>query len=48
MIQGILFDLFEPLVTESDASIRRASSLGAQLGVSQDAFRRLWRSRRQP
>jgi FMN phosphatase YigB (HAD superfamily) len=46
MIQGVLFDLFETLVTESDASIRRASSLGPQLGVSQDAFRRLWRSRR--
>jgi putative hydrolase of the HAD superfamily len=46
MIQGVLFDLFETLVTESDASIRRAASLGPQLGVSQDAFRRLWRSRR--
>jgi putative hydrolase of the HAD superfamily len=47
MIQGVLFDLFETLVTESDASIRRASSLGSRLGVNEDAFRRHWRSRRQ-
>lgn len=46
MIQGVLFDLFETLVTESDASIRRASSLGPRLGLDEDAFRRHWRSRR--
>src|SRR2546428_12083275 len=46
MIQGILFDLFEPLVTESHGSIRRASSLASRLGVNEDAYRRLWRSRR--
>ena len=46
MIEAVLFDLFETLVTESTASIRRASSLAAELGVSQDAYRRRWRSRR--
>src|SRR5437660_755135 len=46
MIQGVLFDLFETLVTESHASIQRASSLASRLGVNEDAYRRLWRSRR--
>src|SRR5437660_3597454 len=46
MIQGVLFDLFETLVTESYASIQRASSLASGLGVNEDAYRRLWRSRR--
>jgi HAD superfamily hydrolase (TIGR01509 family) len=46
MIQGVLFDLFETLVTESNPSIRRASSLASQLGVNDDAYRRHWRSRR--
>jgi HAD superfamily hydrolase (TIGR01509 family) len=46
MIQGVLFDLFETLVTESDALVRRASSLAPQLAVNEDAFRRHWRSRR--
>lgn len=46
MIQGILFDLFETLVTESGAPTRRASSLGAELGVNEDAYRRQWRSGR--
>ena len=46
MIQGILFDLFETLVTESSGSVRRASSLAAELGVNDDAYRRHWRSRR--
>jgi putative hydrolase of the HAD superfamily len=46
MIQAVLFDLFETLVTESAASMRRASSLAAELGVSEDAYRRHWRSRR--
>jgi len=46
MIQGVLFDLFETLVTESSASIRRASSLASQLGVNEDAYRRHWKSRR--
>lgn len=46
MIQGVLFDLFETLVTESGALARRASSLAAELGVNEDAYRRHWRSRR--
>jgi len=46
MIQALLFDLFETLVTESSASVRRASSLARQLGVEEGAYRKLWRSRR--
>src|SRR6266516_1327690 len=46
MIQGVLFDLFETLVTESHASIQRASSLASRLGLNDDAYRRHWRSRR--
>jgi HAD superfamily hydrolase (TIGR01509 family) len=46
MIQGVLFDLFETLVTESSASMRRASSLAVELGVNEDAYRLHWRSRR--
>ena len=34
MIQSVLFDLFETLVTERNASVRRASSLAAELGVT--------------
>jgi putative hydrolase of the HAD superfamily len=46
VIQGVLFDLFETLVTESNGSTRRASSLASELGVNEDAYRRQWRSRR--
>ena len=46
MIQAVLFDLFETLVTESGASVRRAGSLAQDLGVDQDAYRSHWRSRR--
>jgi HAD superfamily hydrolase (TIGR01509 family) len=46
MIEGVLFDLFETLVTESRTSIRRASSLAGQLGVEEGAYRQQWRSRR--
>jgi HAD superfamily hydrolase (TIGR01509 family) len=46
MIQAVLFDLFETLVTESGASIRRASSLAAELGVDEKAYRQHWRSLR--
>ena len=46
MIQGVLSDLYETLVTESSASVRRASSLAAELGVNEDAYRQHWRSRR--
>jgi len=46
MIQGVLFDLFETLVTESAASMQRASSLAAQPGLEENAYRLHWRSRR--
>lgn len=46
VIEGVLFDLFETLVTESNASMRRASSLASELGVNGDGYRRHWRSRR--
>jgi HAD superfamily hydrolase (TIGR01509 family) len=46
MIQAVLFDLFETLVTESAASVRRASSLAAELGVDQNTYRKHWRSLR--
>ncbi len=40
MIDAVLFDLFETLITES------ASALAARLGVDHEAYRHLWRSRR--
>jgi putative hydrolase of the HAD superfamily len=46
VIEGVLFDLFETLVTESNTSMRRASSLASELSVNEDAYRRHWRSRR--
>lgn len=46
MIRALLFDLFETLVTEARAPVRRASSLAMELGLSEDAYRREWRSRR--
>lgn len=46
MVQGVLFDLFETLVTESTAPVRRASSLAAALGVDDNAYRRQWRTDR--
>src|SRR3990172_7807732 len=46
MIQAVLFDLFETLVTESTASVRRASALARDLGLNDHAYRSHWRSRR--
>ena len=46
MIRAVLFDLFETLITESPDSSTRASSLGAALGLEQEAFRVEWRARR--
>lgn len=40
MIQAVLFDLFETLITESTVSVRRASSLARELGLDEDAYRR--------
>jgi putative hydrolase of the HAD superfamily len=45
-IQAVLFDLFETLVTELNAPVRRASSLAAQLGVDESEYKREWKSRR--
>jgi hypothetical protein len=46
MINAVLFDLFETLVTESRVRPTRASSLGERLGVDRDAFRAEWKRRR--
>lgn len=44
--QAVLFDLYETLVTELNASVRRASSLAAELALDETAYKREWRSRR--
>ena len=46
MINAILFDLFETLVTESHSAPTRASSLGPALGLEPAAFKAEWRARR--
>jgi putative hydrolase of the HAD superfamily len=46
MIQAVVFDLFETLVTEAEVSPRRASSLASFLGLPETAYRREWRARR--
>jgi putative hydrolase of the HAD superfamily len=46
VIQGVLFDLYETLVTELDAPVRRASSLASQLGVDERAYKRAWNALR--
>jgi putative hydrolase of the HAD superfamily len=46
MVKGVLFDLFETLITESQAPMPRASSLGAELGFEPEAFRAEWKARR--
>jgi putative hydrolase of the HAD superfamily len=46
MINAVLFDLFETLITESPVRPRRASSLGESLGLERDAFRAEWKNRR--
>lgn len=46
MIEAVLFDLFETLITESPAQPTRASSLGDPLGLEQEAFRVEWKVRR--
>jgi putative hydrolase of the HAD superfamily len=45
MIEAVLFDLYETLVTESGGAIQRASALAVRLGVDEEDYRRLWRSR---
>jgi HAD superfamily hydrolase (TIGR01549 family) len=46
MINAVLFDLFETLITESDLQPTRASSLAAALGLENQAYRREWKARR--
>lgn len=46
MITGILFDLYETLVTERHATPARASSLGERLGLDAVAFRKAWKPQR--
>src|SRR5688572_23000527 len=46
MIQTVIFDLFETLITESHAAPTRASSLGPVLGLEPRAYRAEWKARR--
>ncbi len=46
MIRAVLFDLFETLVTESDAPPLGAARLGPELGFDDLAFRTEWQARR--
>lgn len=46
MIAGVLFDLYETLVTERHATPARASSLGERLGLDAVAFRKAWKRQR--
>ena len=46
MVNTVLFDLFETLITESRVQPTRASSLGESLGVEPEAFRSQWHIQR--
>ena len=46
MVRAVLFDLFETLVTESDAQPPGAARLGPELGFDEQAFRTEWHARR--
>jgi len=46
MIAGVLFDLYETLVTEQHVTPARASSLGVRLGLDAVAFRKAWKPQR--
>ncbi len=46
MINAVLFDLFETIVTEVEVHPTRASSLGERLGLVPEEFRREWKIRR--
>jgi HAD superfamily hydrolase (TIGR01509 family) len=46
MINAVLFDLFETLITESAVRPTRASSLARALGLENEAYRREWKARR--
>ena len=46
VIDAVVFDLFETLITESGTVTQRASALAARLRVDHEAYRQLWRFRR--
>ena len=46
MINAVLFDLYETLITESHIAPTRASSLADALGLERQAYRREWKVRR--
>ena len=46
MIDAVLFDLYETLITESPVAPTRASSLFAPLGLERQAYRTEWKARR--
>jgi putative hydrolase of the HAD superfamily len=46
MINAVLFDLYETLVTESPLRPTRASSLASALGLEREAYRKEWKARR--
>lgn len=46
MINAVLFDLFETLITESGSQPTRASSLAGALGLDNDAYRAEWKALR--
>jgi putative hydrolase of the HAD superfamily len=46
MIEAVLFDLFETLVTESGLAPTRASTLATVLGVDETRYRVAWKARR--
>lgn len=46
MIEAVLFDLYETLITESHVAPTRASSLAYVLGLERQAYRAEWKARR--
>lgn len=46
MIDAVLFDLYETLITETRVAPTRASSLFAPLGLERQAYRTEWKARR--
>ena len=46
MIDAVLFDLYETLITEAPVAPTRASSLFAALGLEREAYRAEWKARR--
>jgi putative hydrolase of the HAD superfamily len=46
VVEAVLFDLFETLITESATRPPGASSLGERLGLEPGAFRKQWKQRR--